>query len=224
MPEAIDTEIEMHDCLEATLLGRRGVLMIQRGMQVRFYERGAQGSWSSRDIYSIYTPSYQGWLALGDVDGDSRTDIYCGNYWIRSPERFELSWRLFALNTWTEEQDSATFRMVARGGTLIAAQAHLPQARLGVFRKPKDPTQQWPVRLLAPGLSHVHGLAEWDGKLVAGERNGGTSRLLLIDPVRDTVRILARGSPIVAIVAVNSGRFAAVAAGSVTLWTQVLRK
>src|ERR1700736_6421168 len=34
----IDHGIDMHDCLVTTLLGRRGVLMVQKGMQVRFYK------------------------------------------------------------------------------------------------------------------------------------------------------------------------------------------
>lgn len=69
-PKVIDTEIAMHDCMEATLFGRRGILMIQRYMQVRFYELPQHDGepWPSREIYSIYTPSQQAGLALHDVN------------------------------------------------------------------------------------------------------------------------------------------------------------
>src|SRR5450432_1951141 len=37
-PEAIDTGVQMGDCVWTTLLGHRGLLMVQRGERVRFYE------------------------------------------------------------------------------------------------------------------------------------------------------------------------------------------
>ena len=98
-PVVIDDEFETHDCLEATLFGRKGVLVIQRYMQVRFYERSDSSPWPHREIYSIYTPSQQTGLSLRDIDGDGRVDILCGNYWIQSPDRFELPWHIFAINT-----------------------------------------------------------------------------------------------------------------------------
>jgi hypothetical protein len=71
-PEVIDTEVGMHNCLPATLLGHRGFLMIHRFMQVRFYEPPANrgGPWTFTDLYSIYTPSKQTGLLLADIDGD----------------------------------------------------------------------------------------------------------------------------------------------------------
>lgn len=153
--ELVDDEFEMHDCLEATLFGKRGVLAIQRGIQIRFYQRVAPGRWVSRDIYSIYTPSYQSGLALADVDGDGRTDILCGNYWVQSPVEFEQSWRIFAINTWSEEPKSAMFRILSPqdGSSEIVAQAHVSPARLALFSRPTDPRQQWPVRLLSTELA-----------------------------------------------------------------------
>jgi hypothetical protein len=132
--ETIDSQVGMRDCVEATLFGRRGVLMIQRGMQVRFYEQTTRGKWISRDIYSIYTPSYQSGLAIADVD-----------------ERFEESWRLFVINTWFEEPESASLRIVALGrGRLAAAQARMSPARFARFEAPRDPEMPWTATPLVP--------------------------------------------------------------------------
>ena len=88
----IDTGADSPDIIPAVLLGRRGVLLIHKHAQVRFYEPGRDPAapWHATDLYSIYTPSWQGGLRLADIDRDGRTDILCGNYWIRSPERWEL--------------------------------------------------------------------------------------------------------------------------------------
>src|SRR5207245_11758638 len=87
----IDTGVDTADVLAATLFGRRGILLVHKRAQVRFYEipTNLAGPWPVREIYSFYTPSDQGGLMLADIYGDGRPDILCGNYWIRSPESFE---------------------------------------------------------------------------------------------------------------------------------------
>ena len=99
--------------IPATVLGRRGVLLVHRRSQVRFYEIPADRSapWPATEIYSFYTPSNQGGMLLADIDRDGTTDLLCGNYWIKSPDRFELPWRLFAIEPWSEEPDSAMLRL-----------------------------------------------------------------------------------------------------------------
>jgi hypothetical protein len=150
-PQVIDTDVELHDCLPAELFGRRGFLMIHRHAQVRFYQvpKEIRQGWPVREIYSIYTASRQGGLALEDVNGDGRVDIYCGNYWIRSPESFELPWRLFAIHLHHQSESDASFVYGApSGGNLIGAQREWPDAPLRAFRKPTDPEQLWPERIL----------------------------------------------------------------------------
>lgn len=220
--ERIDDEMEVHDCLEATLFGRRGILVIQRGMQVRFYERAAGNQWKSRDIYSIYTPSYQSGLALADIDKDGRPDILCGNYWIRSPETWEQSWRIFAINTWSENQESAMFRIVElrNGAAEIVAQSHSSPGRLAVFTRPGDVTLQWPVRMLAPEmqLANIHGLAISGDVVFAGENDGPRSRLLRVNLKSGVAETLATGRPVLNIINSGKGSFLTVEPHRIALW------
>lgn len=188
--EVIDTGASFRDCLGATLFGRRGLLVTHLQMQLRFYERNAAAAPASRyrELYSIYTPSAQSGLALADIDGDGRTDILHGNYWLRSPERFELGWRLFALNTWFEEPRSAMLRIATTqvNGQLVAveAQSEASPARFAWFALPADARQQW-IRndITVPGGLHNPQVlvgTDTPGVLVVGEDNGPGSRLLRV--------------------------------------------
>jgi len=179
--EHMDTAADFGDCLDATLFGRRGVLVVHRGAQVRFYE---SPHWRYREIYSIYTPSRQGGLLLRDVDGDRRPDILCGNYWIRSPERFDLPWRLFAIQDWWEREESALVRL-AFSGALLAAQREAAPARLSWFDRPSDPKLPWKMRavVVSPPPRRVRALTPGSvpGTAIAGEDAGPGSRLLRIE-------------------------------------------
>ncbi len=191
----IDTEAQFRDCMGTLMFGKRGVLIIHRFAQVRFYEvpESGDGPWPYREIYSIYTPSDQGGLLRADVDGDGQTDIVTGNYWLRSPESADGQWRLFAINKWWEKQRSAMLRLAMAKPDdtpfpiLFAAEAEARPARLAWFERPADPTQFWnqtaldtlpplgrPAAMLAADLN-----GDMKPDLLVGENSGARSRLLV---------------------------------------------
>lgn len=185
---AIDTGVDAPDMVPATLLGHRGVLLIHKRAQVRFYEIPADPAarWPSQDVYSFYSPSHQGGLHMADIDGDGLPDILAGMYWIRSPETFEQPWRLFAITLWNETPESAMLRL-SYGAELTAAQRAMHPARLARFEKPADPRQLWIEHRIesVADLAEVNSLetADFDGDgrpdILIAEK-GGKGRLLVL--------------------------------------------
>jgi hypothetical protein len=208
----IDREIDTPDLLPAAFHGRRGVLLIQKYTQVRFYEvpGDLSAGWPPRDVYSFYTPSHEAGLLLHDVDGDGVMDILSGNYWIKTPERFDLSWRLYAINTWNERPWSAAARLALAGEDLVVSEGEVEEhARLARFEKPADPRQLWRERRLDGELNlhKPHGLVAGDFGIAVGEDHGPESRLLLFR--EGGVERIGGGAPIRHLFAWNGGLLAA---------------
>jgi len=204
----VDTGVDAPDMLPATLLGHRGVLLIHKRVQVRFYEIPADPTarWPSQDVYSFYSPSHQGGLRMADIDGDGLPDILAGMYWIRSPESFELPWRLFAITLWNETPESAMLRLSYGSLGLVAAQRDMRPARLARFEKPADPRQLWIERRIedVPDLTAVNSLdtGDFDGDgrpdILIAEKAGKGRLLVLYNEGQGRFRpeVVALGRPI----------------------------
>jgi hypothetical protein len=220
--ETVDTEIEMHDCRMVTLFGRRGILMVNRGMQVRFYERPREPAsrWPYREIYSFYTASYQGDLVLLDIDGDSFPDILCGNYWIKSPKAFDLPWRLFAINTHHQTPEAAMVRFAPLpDGRLWIFQSHVENARAMLFERPPDPKQLWKETRYGEDmqLSRLHAIARVGSDVIVGEHNGPKSRLLFFRSGAKP-RVVLTGVDVLQIFVLNHGEYLLAGPRGVTRW------
>jgi hypothetical protein len=187
--------VETEDLMPARLFGQAGVLLIHRFNQLRFYAvpSDARQPWIARELYSFYSPSRQGGLAQGDVDQDGFEDILCGNYWVRNPGSPELPWRLFAVNTFSEDLLASLQRLAwtdlhGNGAhSLVASEREARRARLTWFRRPADPHQLWTAHPLE-GRLHLRrpqGLAVADlngdrlPEIVVGENDGPGSRILV---------------------------------------------
>lgn len=208
----IDTNISLSDCLEATLLGHKGILLIHRNAQLRFYEpAAATGRWPYTEIYSIYTASAQTGLLLDDVDGDGRVDIYCGNYWVRSPEEFELPWRIFAIQPHYTEPLSSSLRLLKAFHGIIAAQREFAEPMLSLFRKPAVVTDLWIEQPLRAKVRRPQALVAVQQGIVVGEDTGADSRLVWIRDAEDRGTVIGRpGAGVIAGIARRNGQVLAI--------------
>lgn len=170
--EVIEPETEFSDCAWTKVLGREGLVVIHRYMQVRFYEPGgaSQPSWPYHELYSIYTASTQGGLLQQDVDSDGIPDFYIGNYWMKSPRRFDLPWRIFAINLYHATPAAALARIVPfRGKDIVWAERK--GRRVTWFERPPNVQDQWIPHALEFGIDEPSGLVVDGDSIIAGGRD-----------------------------------------------------
>lgn len=192
--ERIDSGAAVIDMREMELFGRRGLMVIHRGMQLRFYERPAKPAtrWPYSEIYSFYTASEQGGLLIHDVDNDSHPDIICGNYWVQSPRQFDLPWRLYAINLFHEHPLAASARLTWMNGKLLWLESKRPKARVVWFTPPPDPRELWSAEPLGIDLNYPRAVLAHKDKVWIGENNGSNSRLI----EWPSLKILRTGTPL----------------------------
>ena len=164
----LESDTGFQDCLPWTMDGRRGVLIPHRHLQLRFYREGA----SPKDLYSIYTPSKQGGLLARDIDLDGRDDLLWGNYWLERPRRKQAHWRLFAINTFFEKEDSALARLAWSGGEGLYWGAATGDPRLALLRPAPDRKQLWTAEMLPDPPSGITALLPVKGALAVAHVKG----------------------------------------------------
>ncbi|MBK9166108.1 MAG: hypothetical protein IPM24_01450 [Bryobacterales bacterium] len=149
--EVIATGIATRSLLATTLHGERGVLLVQKGTQLRFF---AEDGWAGRDLYSFYHPQQDG-LALAEVDEDEHPDLLCGDYWMRNPGSPNQPWHIHAIKIWHDAPLGAVTSFAWWRGRLAAAQSALEGAIVALYTKPADLTQPWEEQRLTatPGFS-----------------------------------------------------------------------
>lgn len=204
----ISRGVDSQDMIPAELLGHRGILLIHKRMQVRFFDapKLPDGEWTETELYSFYTPSHEGGLVLADIDGDGHMDVLAGNYWMQSPTRWELPWHLFAIDTWTEFAESAQLSLLWTGTNRIAAQRAAVPARLAWFEPAPDRKQLWPQHALVPELQleSVSLAALGNDRFIAAERTG-RGRILLFE--KDwSYRTIGAGRPLLGVRSLGAGK------------------
>jgi hypothetical protein len=214
-PRIIERETEFRDCLPFEFDGHKGVLIPHINAQLRLYEYPKQrdGKWVYSEIYSIYTASKQGGLLSFDVDGDGLTDLFIGNYWMRNPGKWELPWRLFNMNTFFDQPDSALARQAVyqRPGRakpdLLWAESEGAPARFALLERPADEKQAWPAQMIEPAPDHPRALlvletkqGEWPPVLVGA---GDGVRLYQASAGGWSMSQLWRGASVLALFRVN---------------------
>jgi len=141
----LDHHVVTRECYPLEIFGHKGIVILPHGMGLRFYEpTGMWGAkWKYQEIYSFYTASWQGGLLKADIDKDGLPDLFCGNYWIKSPSSIDLPWRLYAINAFHEHPVSATAQLHWAGQRLLWVESRRPKGRVVWFTPPADVTQLW---------------------------------------------------------------------------------
>jgi FG-GAP repeat len=154
-------------------------------------------AWGKHEIADLQQAGMVGaesGLVLGDLAGNGRPDVVCGDFWAECPaDPTAEAWKVRRYCDW--DGHPIPGRDAGWGGMaqldlgdmdgdgrleIVAAEAEIPEARLGVFsRDPEDAAGLWEVALVDTGLYCPHSVVvtdvNGDGRpdILVGEMTAG---------------------------------------------------
>ncbi len=205
-----DAEKGFHDIIpyEINISGAtvKGVAVVASRKRLYWFQINDDPAelWKEHFIYDLskFTRNVQSGLVTGDLSGDGRPDLVCGNLWAECPDDpFTGQWKIHRYSSWDKRiipvypgvpawvrnEHFGGMNQLAVGdlnndGTLeiIAAEAEIPDARLGVFHRVAiDTTTEWNEILLDSTLYCPHSLVAIDANsdgltdIIVGEMTAG---------------------------------------------------
>jgi hypothetical protein len=142
--------------------------------------------WERHEIATLPATNQSG-MALGNVAGHGRRDVVCGMFWAECPsDPTRDPWIVRRFGNWDDNRWGGMAQL-ALGDLdgdgkmdIVAAEAEIPEARLGFFRRDAaHPDGVWTLQLIDTGLYCPHSLAvadvDTDGRLdvIVGEMTAG---------------------------------------------------
>lgn len=154
------------------------------------------------DLPALGADHAQSGLVLGDIAGNGRQDIVCGNFWLECPsDPSKEAWRVHRYSNWdkrttpmfpgvpawVENERFGGMNQLGLGDMngdgmqdIIATDAEIPDARLGIFiRDPDNPDSLWEETILDTSLYCPHNLIITDinkdnlPDIITGEMTAG---------------------------------------------------
>lgn len=179
----------------------RGVVLVIDRRLLVWYEIPGDPKlpWIRHEIAELPLASQSG-IAVGNVAGNGRADVVCGTFWAECPaDPTRDRWHVHRYGRWQDGgwggMDKLALADINGDGKLeiIASEAEIPDARLGIFFRPNQLDGPWECREIEKGLYCPHSLvvADFDGDrrpdFVVGEMTAGGWDF----PLRERPKIVA---------------------------------